>query len=88
MLAENKSIDFILELENTNESSHQYFIKLYEALAPIGITCGINFTFQKDMALRKKIFKKTNFIQIIHKYDQINSTSKIIEKIKGYEIKQ
>ncbi len=81
VLLENKSIDFIFSIDDSLDMSNKYFIKLYNEFNPSLITCGRDFGFQKDFEERQKVVKNCQFAQITHRFDKLQSTTKIIDEI-------
>lgn len=73
-------VDFVMPLTEL-DLSDDYFTKLYDDLAPNLVTFGKNFFAEKDLVERQKYLSNIKFKKIIHDYSDIQSTTKIIDKI-------
>lgn len=83
ILMENKNVDFVVSINSTSNFSDDYLIKLYKDLNVSVVTYGRFFGFKKNIEKRKKILRNVDFKLVNHKYENIVSSTKIIEKIKN-----
>jgi cytidyltransferase-like protein len=83
VLLENKSVDFVFSIDSVNLSEN-YYLKLYERLSASVVTCGLKFTYIKQFKKRKsKLHSHSSEFKVIrHKYENVQSTTRIIKKIK------
>lgn len=80
-------VDFVVAIDAPISLLNQkYYFSLYDALNPSVVSYGRNFKFdhqykkyQNQLGRKKQI----EIAKIIHKYDELQSTSKIIDKIKS-----
>ncbi len=87
VLLENKSIDFVFAINDSLDMNNRYFIDLYNMFYPSYVTCGRNFGFEIDFKERQKHIKDCVFKKITHKYDKLQSTTRIIEEVtKRYSL--
>lgn len=76
-----QDIDFILPLEG-NQVDRDYYLEQYESINPSIITFGRDFSFKAQYKTKRLINLGVRAINITHKYDNVQSTSSIIEKIR------
>lgn len=86
-------VDFVFPIEYLSKSRgnlsansvHKLYMNLYHLLKPNTVTYGRSYGGCKLIYKAKTRFKNTKFIKIIHEYGDIQSTTKIIDKILSSE---
>lgn len=84
ILLENKSIDFVFYIKDEEPINDPSFMELYALMFPNIVTCGFSFPFLNDFKSRSKYLRGIDAIPISHQYDNFQSTTKIIDKIRQY----
>lgn len=87
LLLENKSVDFVLALDDAYDFSEKYYLNMSKKINPNFITFGKNFGFVDEIQRRQKTMKNCKFIKISHQYNDVQSTTNIINKITQSIIK-
>ena len=84
IVLENKSVDFVFPIDDSPELSESYYIRLYRTLTPKVVTCGKSFSYLDEFVKRNRYYglSSTKFSVVRHPYEDIQSTTKIIHKIK------
>lgn len=82
-IAELGVVDFAFPIKFPREQLEDFYRKLYLKLQPNVVTCGYNFDNYKKMRERIRPLKHTKLRKITHKYDGKESTSQLIQKIRG-----
>lgn len=83
VLLQNKNIDFVYALDDSLSLADNYFCQMYELISPNVITFGKYFGFEDRMKKRQELLGAISFVQISHEFDEVQSATKIIEKIKN-----
>lgn len=83
ILLDHKEVDFVLELDYSDEMTERFYFDLYQKLNPRAITWGRFFGMEKAIRKLSSEFVGTDFHKIYHKYDNVQSTTKVIEKIQN-----
>lgn len=76
-------VDFVYPITD-KEHSQAYYLKLYDELSPSIITYGRNYAAEDKIKEEATYFKNIRFKKVTHRYDKIQSTTKIIDKILSH----
>jgi D-beta-D-heptose 7-phosphate kinase/D-beta-D-heptose 1-phosphate adenosyltransferase len=76
-----QTVDFCFPIFGT-EITNEYYLKLYDELKPNIVTYGRSYAGENTIHKAADYFTDITFKKITHKYDRIQSTSRIIDKIR------
>ena len=85
IVAENRWADFVFPIDDNTQLNERFYVDLYISLKPNVVTCGKHFSFKEQFVKRDKhtLLEKVKFSSISHSYDEVQSTTNIINKIKN-----
>jgi cytidyltransferase-like protein len=83
-------VDFVFPIKYINDPSnkngmHKFHTSLYKILNPNVITYGRSYGGMKTINEAKLNLKNIKFKKILHKFDKIQSTTKIVDKILNFQ---
>jgi len=82
LIRELKSVDFVFPLHDEEKLGQDYFVKLYEQMTPNMVAFGKVFGFKTQYSTKKFNISGIKYSKITHEYENIQSTTGIIENIK------
>lgn len=76
-----QGVDFAFPISG-KEFTIQYYLKLYDELQPSIVTYGRQYGGENIIQSAEEYFTDIKFKRVTHKYDKLQSTTKIIDKIR------
>jgi len=81
VIADLTQVDFVFPIDE-GDLNNKFYLSLYESLGPEIVTFGRLFQYKSKLEKREKLNTKIKFQEVTHKFDKLQSTTNLIEKIK------